>query len=88
MRNKYYKLKDINPPCLVLFEKHNGKGRPITHRFVFVNWINEKHDFICFHSYTGQAYESLDPNEMKILEIYPFDVDTLDFTRLSIEGDK
>ena len=64
---KYYKLKDIKPPCLVTFEKHNGKGRPITYRTVFITVIEGKS--FAYHTFTGYAFGSYNSKESKIVDI-------------------
>ena len=46
-----YKIEDIKPNSLVVFKKHNGKGRKITTRIVFVDFIQG--NCICYHTYTG-----------------------------------
>ena len=74
---KYYKIKDIKPPCLVTFEKHNGRGRLITHRIIFVRSIEKYNDkyYISYDTYTGSGFESLNENEMKICSIYKLGVE-------------
>lgn len=64
---KYYKLKDIKPPCLVTFEKHNGKGRPITYRAVLITDIDGK--IFAYHTFTGYAFGTYNSKESKIVDI-------------------
>ncbi len=64
-----YKIEDIKPNSLVVFKKHNGKGRRITTRIVYVDFIRD--NVICYHTYTGHAYDSVDLNESEIIAIYP-----------------
>jgi hypothetical protein len=64
---KYYKLKDIKPPCLVTFEKHNGKGRPITYRTIFIDYIED--NYFSYHTYTGHGGNTFNSKESKIIDI-------------------
>lgn len=64
---KYYKLKDIKPPCLVTFEKHNGKGRPITYRTVLITDIEGKS--FTYHTYIGYGFSTYNSKESKIVDI-------------------
>lgn len=69
---KYYKIKDIKPPCLVTFEKHNGRGRLITYRTVFVSYMEEYNGkyYISYDTYTGSGFDTIDPKEAKVCDIY------------------
>lgn len=69
---KYYKIKDIKPPCLVTFEKHNGRGRLITHRVVYIRTMEEYNGkyYISYDTYTGSGFDTIDPKEAKVCDIY------------------
>jgi len=69
---KYYKIKDIKPPCIVTFEKHNGRGRLITYRTVFVRTMEEYNGkyYISYDTYTGNGFDTIDPKESKVCGIH------------------
>ena len=64
-----YKIEDIKPNSLVVFKKHNGKGRRITTRIVFIDFIQD--NYICYHTYTGHTSAFIDLNEAEIMAVYP-----------------
>lgn len=81
MSKKTYSFKDIKPLSLVTFEKHNGKGRPITHRVIFVTDVVGG---CIFYDYFGGSMSALlmidgkkkhRGNEWKIIDIKYFKVD-------------
>ncbi len=71
-----YKLSDIKVNSLVTFKKHNGRGRPITYRSVFINYVDK--DFIAYDTFRGWSSEIIDLKEVEIVNIKYFNCDIKD----------
>ena len=75
---KKYQIKDIVPYCLVSFKKHNGKGKPITIRTIFVNSIfhNARCSTIFYETYEGEKAITISgykKNDYEIVDIKYFE---------------
>ena len=74
-----FKLEDIRVNSLVTFKKHNGKGKEITYRSIFIGYISYDKDsvFIGYDCFEGVNYLTLYKEELnkdyEIIDIKYFD---------------
>lgn len=76
-----FKIEDIKPNSLVLFKKHNGKGRRNTYRAVFVSriWNDEKSFSIAYDSFEGTQFATLRHHREKINDFEILDIKYFEF---------